>query len=177
MVQVQFQVVCISQIRIYVCAVWRGGLAIYNINKEANRDNRTFPSPMYDASSTLSSPGTWSRPALRYSTTSSSNNFPWWPTTTKSDQHSTSTASAQHQQSISTTVVPPHQHGQEQKRAVGWVFCNILTFYNVCHTRCESSSPWRRNEPLGYYFTIILDGMFGLIGAYYRGEANFSFCC
>ena len=25
--------------------------------------------------------------------------------------------------------------------------------------------------------TIILDRMFGLIGTYYRGEANFSFCC
>ena len=24
----------------------------------------------------------------------------------------------------------------------------------VCYTRCESSSPRRRNEPLGYYFTI-----------------------
>ena len=47
----------------------------------------------------------------------------------------------------------------------------------ICHTRCESSSR-RRNEPLGYYFTIILDRIFGLIGAYYhRGEADFSFCC
>ena len=26
----------------------------------------------------------------------------------------------------------------------------------VYHTPCESSSPWRRNEPLGYYFTIIM---------------------
>ena len=47
----------------------------------------------------------------------------------------------------------------------------------VCHTRCESLSPRSRNEPLGYYFTIILDRMFGLNGAYYRGEADFSFCC
>ena len=47
----------------------------------------------------------------------------------------------------------------------------------VCHTRCESSSPRRRNEPLGYYFTKILDRMLGPIGAYYRGEADFSFCC
>ena len=48
----------------------------------------------------------------------------------------------------------------------------------ICHTRtrCESSSPRRRNEPLGYYFTI-LDIIVGFIGAYYRGEAYFSFCC
>ena len=46
----------------------------------------------------------------------------------------------------------------------------------VCHTRCESLSPRRRNEPLGYYFIIILDRMFGLNGAYYRGEADFNFC-
>ena len=46
----------------------------------------------------------------------------------------------------------------------------------VCHTRRVSSSLWRRNEPLGYYFTI-LDRMFGLIGGYYRGVADSSFCC
>ena len=46
----------------------------------------------------------------------------------------------------------------------------------VCHTRWDSSSPQRRNEPLGHYFTIILDRMFGLIGAYYHhAEADFSF--
>ena len=47
----------------------------------------------------------------------------------------------------------------------------------VWHKRCESPSPRRRNEPLGYYFTRILDRMIGFIGAYYRGEADFSFCC
>ena len=46
----------------------------------------------------------------------------------------------------------------------------------VCHTRCESSSPRRWNELLGHCFTI-LDIMFGLIGAYDRGEADFSFSC
>ena len=35
-----------------------------------------------------------------------------------------------------------------------WCFKNgdIL----VCHTRCESSSPQWRNEPLGYYFSIYI---------------------
>ena len=46
----------------------------------------------------------------------------------------------------------------------------------VRHPRCESSSSRRRNEPLGYYVTI-LDRMFRLVGAYYRGEAEFSLCC
>ena len=44
----------------------------------------------------------------------------------------------------------------------------------VVRTRCESSSPRKRNEPLGYYFTI-LDRILELIGAYYRGETDLSF--
>ena len=55
-------------------------------------------------------------------------------------------------------------------------WCNNADI-RVCHIRCESSSPRRRNEPLGYYFTILLDRMFGLIETYYRGEADFRFCC
>ena len=34
---------------------------------------------------------------------------------------------------------------------------------DICHTRCESLSPFGRNEPSGYYFTI-LDWVFEFIG-------------
>ena len=57
-------------------------------------------------------------------------------------------------------------------------FGGVTTATCVCHSRCESLSPRRRNEPLGYYFTIFktLDRMLGLVGSYYRGEADLSFC-